>query len=71
MLLKLTDYGRDKTHLGFERITIIKNGFDSNGEWQSVICRGSLDGNHPVDQILFNVSGDDLHLDLLMHYKIV
>ena len=70
MLLKLTDYGRDKTHLGFERITIIKYGFDSNGEWQSVICRGSHDDGEQYRQILFNVSGDELHLDLLMHYNI-
>ena len=68
MLLKLTDYGRDKTHLGFERITIIKYGFDSNGEWQSVICKGQYtDGTSG----LFDVSGDDLHLDLLMHYIVL
>ena len=68
MLLKLTDYGRDKTHLGFERITIIKYGFDSNGEWQSVICKAQrTDGTWS----LFTLDGDDIGLDLLMHYNIL
>ena len=67
MILKVTDYGREHTAIGFESITIIKYGFDSNGIWQSVICKGQhTDGSWS----LFTVDGDDLGLDLLMHYSV-
>ena len=67
MILKVTDYGREHTAIGFESITIIKYGFDSNGIWQSVICKGQ----HPDGSWgLFSISGDYLHLDLLMHYSV-
>lgn len=68
MILKLTDYGRDKTSIGFEQITIVKYGFDSNGIWQSVICKAQrTDGTWS----LFTLDGDDIGLDLLMHYNIL
>ena len=68
MLLKLTDYGRDKTSIGFEQITIVKYGFDSSGVRQSVICKAQrTDGTWS----LFTLDGDDIGLDLLMHYNIL
>ena len=72
LTLILTERGRERTELGWERVDVIDFGYDKRGTLETVICVGeysSKDG--PTGSFgVFPVVGDEIFEDLFTNYDV-
>jgi len=78
LTLILTERGRERTDLGWERVDVIDFGYDKRGTLETVICVGeysSKDGSNIANQqpgsfCVFPVIGDEIFEDLFANYDV-
>ena len=72
LTLTLTERGRERTALGWERVDVIDFGYDKRGTLETVICVGEYSSKHgPTGSFgVFPVVGDEIFEDLFTNYDV-
>ena len=72
LTLILTERGRERTDLGWERVDVIDFGYDKRGTLETVICVGEYSSKHGSlgSYGVFPIVGDEILEDLFTNYDV-
>ena len=72
LTLVLTERGRERTDLGWERVDVIDFGYDKSGILETVLCVGEYSSQHGSTGSygVFPIVGDEIFEDLFTNYEV-